>query len=65
MLEDRVLHANRKLGLVSTLLISLPSPSFLHEFQEFDVPPEKIAITVPCAVGKIEQLLLFFFLEDV
>ena len=48
VLEDWVLYVNRTLAdLVSKLMRSVPSPSFLADIQELDLPPEKIAKTDP------------------
>ena len=55
VVEERVLVLAR---LVSTLQMSLPLPSFLADFQELNLPLEKIAIAYPFVFVKIERLLL-------
>ena len=45
--------------LASILLMLAPLPKLLADLREFDLLPEKIAITVPFFLGEIAHLLHF------
>ena len=56
--EDSVRNVNHELvRIVSFILMSLVLPNFTSEFEEFYLPPEKIAMTVPFVFGKVAHLL--------
>ena len=58
MLVDSILYVSRKLvRRVSIILMSLPWPGFLTDFQVPDLLREKFAITVPFVFGEIAHLL--------